>query len=89
MVDQHHIEFQMHCPTNLYLLLRDYLSDHKAVIKNHFGNVGKTTTGGTPQGYVLEPTMRNIVFYSKMVDGITEIAFIDDKAIMVTGSSRR
>lgn len=80
---------RIRCPANLYLLLRDYLSERKAIIKDQLGCVEKTITRGAPQGSVLGPTMWNIVFDTSMMDGIIEVAFADDKAIIVTGSSRK
>jgi hypothetical protein len=77
------------CPKNVYLLLRDYLDDRKAVIEDHLGCVEKTVTRGAPQGSVLGPTLWNIVFDTSMMDGVTEVSFADDKAIIVTGNSRK
>lgn len=76
------------CQRNIYKTLYSYFKDRTAVIVDKFGRTEKNITKGCPQGSVLGPQIWNIVFNGSMNEEVDELAFADDKVILIYGKSR-
>lgn len=75
-------------PGNIINVFKSYFSNRTAEIRDKYGSVTKQVTKGCPQGSILGPLIWNIVFNTSMMNDQDEIAFADDKVILVHGNSR-
>jgi len=75
-------------PSNLLNIMKNYFQNRTARISDKHISVTKAVTKGCPQGSIIGPLVWNIVFNKSMIDDYDEIAFADDKVILVYGNSR-
>lgn len=73
----------------LYKLILNYFHNRKAIISNEFEEISKTLTKGCPQGSILGPDLWTLVFNDSMDEDVDEIAYADDKVILVYANSRK
>lgn len=81
------------CPTNLYQLLKSFLSGRMAVCRTRAQEVSVPASIGSPQGSPLSPLLWNILLYglldAKFPPGVHIQAYADDTIIVVSGNQRR
>lgn len=80
------------CPPDLLLLVASYLSDRRVSMRGNQASVTRDANMGCPQGSILGPDFWNLVLDGLLLrlrrEGFTVIAYADDLAVVVTGTSR-
>lgn len=82
---------ERNCPRDLYLLIRDYLTDRRVVVTEGEERVERGCEKGCPQGSILGPFFWNLVFDGNLEENrpwCRKIAYADDEVILVKGNSR-
>ena len=79
------------CPSNLYMLSKEYFSNRTAVITTNNSIIERKVTRGCPQGSCCGPTFWNILYNSLLSMELTShskaIAFADDLIILTRGET--
>lgn len=80
-----------HVSTSLYEIIKEYFRERKVTVRSRHDSISKVLTRGCPQGSVIGPVAWNLVFdemINMQIEGVTQIAYADDLALVVRGNSR-
>lgn len=78
----------LNCPTGLFNILRSYFADRCTEHRGRHQAISRNITIGCPQGSVLGPHIWNLVFDDSMTDCNIEVAYADDKVILIEANTR-
>lgn len=82
------------CSSTLIGIMDKYFSKRRIIVRSKFKEAYKLMQKGCPQGSIVGPTMWNICMdallwkFAEMYEEVSAVAYADDLAILIKGSSR-